>query len=278
MRKTLVLTLLAGALPLIGAPAIVESFDMPANPPATVGSDGAYAGTESKGWLSTWVPKQGSAMYRKLDLSFPELESSGGSIRLANNSTMVRQIDESYTGTVYGSYRVRMPKIGKNAIVALHFGLPNVEDMTSKTSLASIMVKGWASPLGGLSCQGKIIPAKTGEGISPGEDVLVLYKIKGLPKPGKKSDLVFNMWILNADQVAHFAANGFNEKALLKAKTGMGADRVLQNEKISVRGAKATLVKGLVVAAMVKWAGNVTFDEIRLSTESLAEAAGLKAS
>ncbi|MBV32243.1 MAG: hypothetical protein CMK36_02225, partial [Porticoccaceae bacterium] len=75
-----------------------------------IGSIGARAGTDSKGWMSTWQTVAGTARYSSDDLSIDSLSSSGGSIQVRGErkaksigrAVVMRQMDATYSGDIYG--------------------------------------------------------------------------------------------------------------------------------------------------------------------------------
>ncbi|MEX0324567.1 MAG: sulfatase [Puniceicoccaceae bacterium] len=270
----LIYCLFALTTPLMSAPALYEGFDM-ASSPAPLASAGARSGTTSQGWLSDWILKEGTSRILAQDLSLAGLESTSGLVSSKAKTVAMRQMGETFTGDAYGSFRVRGSKLNPNSMMGLMFSLPSADPLNPKTSLLSFLASRWGDDLGAIVFGGKPVKVEKGAELREKETALVLWKIDNLPEAGKKADLLIQMWILNEEQVAHFAAEGMNEKALKKAKGGRKPDQVMQYLKVPVRGSKFTLLKGLVVSCFSTGVPKADFDEIRLSSESLADAAGV---
>lgn len=160
-------------------------------------------------------------------------------------------------------------------MIGLMFSLPNADPMNPKTSLVSFLASRWNSELGAVLVGGKPVKVEQGTGISEKETALVLWKIDNLPEPGKKTDQVIQMWILSEAQATHFASGGMKEKALKTAKVGEKPEQVMQYLKVPTPGSRLTLVKGLVISCFSVGVPKADFDEIRISRDSLADAAGL---
>lgn len=273
--KTRLYWLLLLATPLMGTPALYEGFDMKSLP-IPIGSGTGKAGQTSQGWLSDWHLKDGAARVLADDLTLTGLESVKGLSASKGKTVAMRQMAETFTGEVYGSFRVRGTKLKPNSMLGLMFSLPDAEPMNPKTSLLSFLAARWGADLGGIVVGGKPVRVDQGAPLRPGQTALVLWKIDNLPEPGQKSDQVIQMWILNEAQVAHFSDKGMPEKALKNAVTGEKPEQVMQVVRASTRGSRLTLVKGLVVSCFTAEVPKADFDEIRISRESLADAAGVR--
>lgn len=276
MKHITYLTLFLSAA-LQASPALYEGFDMPKGFGSALGSWEARSGASSAGWHSDWQQHEGESKVVKQDLAITGLGSSGGAIISKGKTIAMRQMAESFVGDVYGSFRVRGNKVNDNSIMGLLFSLPGEEDLSPKTALLGFMPMRWASPLGSLSIGGKISKIEAGQSLNPGQTGLVLWKIENLPEPGKRSDQVIHMWMLSEEQAAAFAAKGMYGKALEKATSGTEPGQVLQSIRVPVRNSKLTLVKGLVVSCFSYGVTGASFDEIGISRESLADAAGVGA-
>jgi N-sulfoglucosamine sulfohydrolase len=240
-----------------------------------IGGSAARSGQTSEGWLSDWHLKEGTSKKLAQDLAISGLDSVPGLASSKGKTVIMRQLAETFTGDVYGSFRVRGSKLNANSMMGLMISLPNAEPMNPKTSLVTFLSTRWASELGAVVVGGKPVKVEAGTGIGDKETCLVLWKIDNLPEPGKRSDQVIQMWILNEAQVAHFAEGGMIEKTLNRAKAGTKPDQVMQYVRVATRGSKFTLVKGLLISCFSTGVPKADFDEIRISRESLAEAAGV---
>lgn len=273
--KTLSYFLFLVAACLQASPALYEGFDMSAKPRTAVGTTGADAGDSSAGWLSSWQMHEGESKLFADDLQMSGLLSTPGTIVAKGKTVAMRQMAETFVGDVYGSFRMRANKYNDNSMMGLLFTLPGQEEITPKSALLAFMPMRWASPLGSIAVGGKIAKAEQGQALDLTQTALVLWKIENLPEPGKSSDQVIRMWVLSEQQVTHFAKNGMPEKALSKAETGTQPDQVLQSIHTTVRNSKLTLVKGLVISCFSYGVNGAFFDEIRISRDSLADAAGV---
>lgn len=262
------------AVSLLAEPAVYEGFDMQGSK-KPMGADATRFGQTSTGWLSGWHLKGGNSRALADDLAINGLESAPGLASSKGATVVMRQLAETFTGDAFGSFRVRGSKLNPNSMMGLMFSLPNAEPMNPKTSFLTFLAARWGEELGGVLVGGKPMKVEKGAAIQEKETALVLWKIDNLPEPGKKSDQVIQMWILNESQVAHFAADGMKEKALKKAKVGNKPNQVMQYIPVSIRGSKLTLVKGLVVSCFSTGVPKADFDEIRISRKSLADAAGV---
>jgi N-sulfoglucosamine sulfohydrolase len=266
--------LFALATPLLAKPFLYEGFDIPA-PPAPIGTVAASAGQTSQGWLSDWHLKEGTSRVLDDDLAMEGLRSSPGLASTKGKTVIMRQMEETFTGDVFGSFRVRGSKLTPNSMMGLMISLPSADPMNPKTALLTFLATRWAGDLGVVLFGGKPVRVEKGKAIRDNETALVLWKIDNLPEPGKKSDQTIQMWILNQAQVAHFAGKGMKEKVLQKAKTGTQKDQVMQYVQVVARESRLTLLRGLVVSCFSMGVPKADFDEIRISSKSLADAAGV---
>lgn len=259
---------------LAAAPAVYEGFDMEGIS-TKLNTAGATAGKTSAGWMSTWQLNEGQSMYSNQDLALPGLDSVPGLTTSSRKTVILRQLGETLTGDVYGSFRIRGSMLNKNSMMGLMFSLPTADPFNPKTSLLTFLGTRWGDMLGAAIVGGEPVKVEEGVPLSEKETGLVLWKAENLPEPGDRSNQTIEMWILSDKQVAHFAAKGMPEEELSKAKTGRGSSDVLQHLEIPLRGSMFTLMKGLVISCFSNGVPKADFDEIRISRESLADAAGV---
>lgn len=261
-------------------PLLYEGFDMGGDSGSAVGSEGTFAGRSSAGWMSSWVIKKGASTYQTGDLAMPGLLSKPGLVSNTAASVVMRQLGESCAGIVFGSFRVQASQLKEDSIMALLFSVPQKGEyeVNVKTAMFGFIATRWASPLGAISVGGKVFKVPEGEPIQAGNDYLVLWKITNMPKAGERRDMEIRLWVLNREQVAYFAREGFSEKLLNSASSGRDTTQVLQTLSLTLQDSKVTLVKGLVVSCFSYQVPDARFDEIRISQKSLADAAGLPAS
>jgi hypothetical protein len=260
--------------PLCAAPVVYEGFDI-AGAPAALGSAAARAGTTSHGWLSHWHLKEGASRVLRDDLALAGLQSTPGLTSSKGKTIVMRQLAESMAGDVYGSFRVRGSQLNANSMMGLLISLPDTDPLTPQTALISLLASRWASGLGAILVGGKPVPIESGEALTAKETAIVLWKMENLPAPGKSANVVIRMWILNEQQAGHFAATGMRERDLRRAKSGRDPQQVMQSGEVALRGSKFSMLKGLVISCFSNGVPKADFDEIRISTTSLAEAAGV---
>jgi N-sulfoglucosamine sulfohydrolase len=277
MKIKLLLAFLSLTPLLLADPVLYEGFDMAGQSGSQIGSAGTGGGESSTGWMSGWVLKDGMSQYRKNDLRIPGFVSEDGLLANRGHTVVMRQLGESFSGDVYGSFRVRLNQLKENSIMSLLFSLPQKgEHMVNvKTALLGFIATRWASPLGGVSIGGNVVKVPEGEGIVSGEEVLVLWKFGNMPEAGKRSDQEIRMWILGNEQASHFAREGLTEEQLDGAEIGRASGQILQSLSVSLSNSKLTLVKGMIVSCFSYEVPDAEFDEIRISKKSLADAAGV---
>lgn len=265
------------AVVLAAQPALYEGFDMAGSPGTSIGTDTTGGGAGSKGWMSGWFIKDGRSQYLRDDLGIPGFRSEEGLVKNRGRTVVMRQLGESFTGDVYGSFRVSAGQLKKNSILSLLISLPREGEhkVNPKTALFGFLAKRWGSPLGAISLGGDVMKMPDGAGMEAGEDILVLWKVAGIPEPGKSSDQEISLWILSRDQATHFAREGMEEEDLAKAGMGRDAGQVLQSMNVSLKNSKLSLMRGLVVSCFSYQIPDARFDEIRISRDSLADAAGV---
>jgi hypothetical protein len=254
---------------------ISEQFIMSASSGTTIGTAGAVAGAQSRGWASTWQTALGEARFFDDDLQLEGMASAGGSLRLRGEKKekifgkgiVMRQINQNYAGDVYGQFRFNSGKLRKDSIAGLLIGLPGQQPPTPKTAFFSICPKRWGSPLGMMSAGKKVSKVTQGVECEPFDTYLVLWKLENLPKVGERSKIGLKMWVLNRFQAAHFAATNFSEASLLRATAGTANDQVTQLTSMTIPNSKRTIARGMVVALYGFSAPKLHFDEIYLSKD-----------
>ena len=272
--KLTALACIALSTSLLASPAVYEGFDMDTLP-AQLGTDDGRFGATSQGWLSDWHIKEGNSRVLRDDLAIAGLHSANGLVSSRGKAVVMRQLDESFSGDVYGSFRVRGGQLNPNSMLGLLIGLPDADPVTPRTSFISFLAARWGSELGAILVAGRPAQVQSGAALEVNQTALVLWKIDNLAELGKRTHPVIQMWILNEEQASHFAASGMLEKDLKAAKSGSKPDQVMQYARVELRDSKLTLVKGLIVSCFSNGAGKADFDEIRISRDSLADAAGV---
>ncbi|MCC5834219.1 MAG: hypothetical protein JJU20_05750 [Opitutales bacterium] len=272
--KLTALACIAITTSLLASPAVYEGFDMETFP-AQLGSDDARFGETSQGWHSDWHSMEGNSRMLRDDLAIDGLHSANGLLSSRGKAVAVRQLDETFSGDVFGSFRVRGARMRPNSMLGLLFALPGADPVNPRSSLISFLAARWGSELGAVLVGGRPAQVESGEAIQGNETALVLWKIENLAEPGRTSHPVIQMWILNEEQATHFAASGMQETDLNGAELGSAKDQVMQYVRVALRDSRVTLARGLIVSCFSNEAGKADFDEIRISRESLADAAGV---
>ena len=276
--------LILSSLISVGAPLAVadiyEGFDMPTSGGKPLGE----SGKTSVGWHSSWLGSKGKPLFEAGDLRIAGLKSVGGSALLRGErkpksigqGVAMRQIAESYSGDVYGSFRFKAGKLIDKSVVGLLLSMPGDGPLTPGKATFAFCPKRWGSPYG-MTSAGKSRMAKVESGVecSPGELYLVVWKLKNLPTAGQRKKIALNMWVLDEAQAAHFAEKGFSEEVLQMAEPGGKPEQASQIAHREIRSAKRGVFRGMLISCFSIGVPKVAFDEIRVSQTSLADAVGL---
>ncbi|TVP74898.1 MAG: hypothetical protein EA353_14835 [Puniceicoccaceae bacterium] len=246
---------------LAGASQIYEGFNV----------DDAAA-DERRGFMTSWHRLAGEVGISRSGLSLPGLKPSSGALALTARGEALAQIEADVTGNYYGSFRVRSSRLSNDSIIGLLLAPPNLDELTPRSANVSILVKRWRDDFGAILSDGSAAQTSGGAAIRENETYLVLFKVQD----GSAGQRLIESWVLNADQVGHFAENDFTEKALNAAKLGRDAGSVMQRTSLNPkRGTRLSLRRGDVVACIAKLNPATQFDEINITTTSLRDAAGL---
>ena len=253
---------------------ITESFDMSAVSGSEIGSLGARAGADSKGWMSTWQTVAGTARYSSDDLSIDSLPSSGGSIQVRGErkaksigrAVVMRQMDATYSGDVYGQFRFNSGLPHNDSVIGVLISAPSQEPPTPKTAIFAICPKRWGSNYGMVSAGQKVAKVDTGTACEAFQNYLVLWKLENLPVPGKRKKIQLKMWVLNEVQASHFKLANFSENSLLEASNGSKTEQVCQFTSVTIPNSKRTLARGMVVSLFNFSTPQLYFDEVNIST------------
>lgn len=253
---------------------ITESFDMSAVSGSEIGSIGARAGADSKGWMSTWQTVAGTARYSSDDLSIDSLSSSGGSIQVRGErkaksigrAVVMRQMDATYSGDVYGQFRFNSGSPHNDSVIGVLISAPSQEPPTPKTSIFAICPKRWGSNYGMIGAGQKVAKVDTGTACEAFQNYLVLWKLENLPVPGKRKKILLKMWVLNEAQASHFKVANFSENSLLEASSGSKTEQVCQFTSVTIPNSKRTLARGMVISLFNFSTPQLYFDEVNIST------------
>ena len=265
--------------------AIYEGFDMSAPSGSPLGNiNSTLSGESSIGWHSSWQTAKGKALFTADDLAISGYSSTPGAITIKGErkeksigqGIAIRQIDADYTGDVYGSFRFSSGNLIKDSVLGILFSIPSAEAPTPRTSFFAFCPKRWSSPYGLLSA-GTIRTEKIESGIEcyPDETYLLIWKLENLPLVGKRNSIGLKMWILDNRQATYFAENGLTEETLEAAEIGSDPSDISQRADTTLANSKRGIFKGLILSCFSSGLARVSFDEIRVSKDSLTSAVGL---
>jgi hypothetical protein len=226
------------------------------------------------GWTDAWGTVEGNPTLMSDDLDIRGLDSIAGSMSLMPNSVTLSQINTTASGVVYGSFRVRMSSYVNDSAVGLLILDPESSDARPVEARLALIVKGWRIPFSSVVVSGKKTQADKGAEIDADQTYLVLFKL--VNPSGKKGSLT--MWICAPNQMQRLIAEGLSEEYLERAGIGSGVEQIARRVTAVIPADDEPIFKtGSVICLMSRFGAYTTFDEIRLSTSSLSEAAGAPA-
>ena len=265
---------------------LYEGFDCSGKNKLPFGEYGAFGGETSVGWSSTWQRGDGDAIFSNKDIEFSSLISNGGSAIVKGERKnqnffakgfMYRQVESSYEGDVYGSFRIVPGFMTDDTVVGMIFALPQIiNDMSVRNGLFAICPKRWGGELGMIGAKGKTYKVVEGTPCVNGEEYLVIWKMTGLPKAGDDASVSLSFWVLNSKQVDYFSSKNFDEKLFNLAEPGSSENNICQFGRQDLKSTKRSLYEGILLVPFVYNTTNVRFDEIRISSKNIQEAVGLE--
>lgn len=267
---------------------LYEGFDFDEEKGTKLGTKKANTGLSSDGWISSWNIGSGESFVNAKDISFNSLNSKGGSILLKGDRKndsffakgfIYRQIENAYTGEIFGSFRIIPGFITDDTVLGMvfYYGKDlSFDKVTPRNGIFALLPKRWGSRLGMVGAKGKTYKVPDGFPCENGKEYLVVWKMSGLPKAGQSSDVSLTYWVLDSDQVEYFASKGFEQRFLNLAEPGKSKINVSQFARKDLKDTKRSLFKGMFLVPYIYNTTNVRFDEIRISTESIQDAVGLK--
>ena len=288
MKKpiTFFFTILLILLPKAVCAEVYEGFDMTdINSIPLASSDATRSGITSGGWNSTWQVTAGKPFVEAIDLEIKGFDSVGGSLELRGErkpnsigqGVAMRQITESFIGDVYGSFRFNAKALKIESALGLLLSVPGQNPLNLTTAMFTFCPKRWGSEYGMMAAgKARVTKSDAGEACVPNASYLVVWQLENLPKLGDRQSIILNMWVLDEDQASHFASKNSFESALRLAELGSEPDQVGQYLRREIKNSKRGLyIPGMVVSCFSVGMPKVTFDEIRISQDSLADAVGL---
>lgn len=228
--------------------------------------DGFSDDSMRQGWSSSWHRQQGAVSVYSESVAFPGLPETPGALLLEKKGEAIAKLGVAVEGEYFGGFRFRVAELKNDSLLALVIGSIPPGEITPKNAKLSFVAKGWRRDHGLLLLDGKTAKIESGVPIEANVPYQVLFQI------GEKGA---QMWILNAPQVAYFAQKGFDGKTLNQAPLGKSPASVMQRIAATPKpGSSLDLTREDFVACMAKFNPKAAFDEIRISTHSLAEALG----
>ena len=287
MKKpiTFYLTVLMILLPKAVCAEVYEGFDMAdLNSAPLASSDATRVGNTSRGWNSTWQVTAGKPFVEGIDLEIKGFDSVGGSLQVRGErkpnsigqGVAMRQITEGFIGDVYGSFRFNARALKIESAIGLLLSLPGQNPLNLTTSYFTFCPKRWGSEYGMMAAgKERVTKSEAGEACIPHTNYLVIWQLENLPKIGDRQSIIMNMWVLDEEQASHFASKDSFESALRLAELGSEPEQIGQYLRREIKNSKRGLFGGMVVSCFSVGMPTVTFDEIRISQVSLADAVGL---
>ena len=282
---TLFFTVLLNLLPKAVCADAYEGFDMAElNSVPLASSDATRVGNTSSGWNSTWQVTAGTPYVQASDLEINGFNSVGGSLEVRGErkpnsigqGVAMRQITEGFIGDVYGSFRFNAKALKIESALGLLFSVPGQNPLNLTTATFTFCPKRWGSEYGMMAAgKERVTKSEAGEACVPNASYLVVWQLENLPKLGKRQSIILNMWVLDENQASYFASKDFSESALRLAELGNEPEQAGQYLRKEIKNSKRGLFGGMVVSCFSVGMPKVTFDEIRISKESLADAVGL---
>ena len=278
-------TVLIILLPKVVCADVYEGFDMAdLNSVPFASSDATRSGITSSGWNSTWQVTAGKPFVEAIDLEIKGFDSVGGSLELRGErkpnsigqGVAMRQITEGFIGDVYGSFRFNAKALKIESALGLLLSLPGQNPLNLTTATFTFCPKRWGSEYGMMAAgKERVTKSEAGEACVPNASYLVVWQLENLPKLGKRQSIILNMWVLDEKQASYFASKNSFESALRLAELGSEPEQVGQYLRREIKNSKRGLFGGMVASCFSVGMPKVTFDEIRISKESLADAVGL---
>ena len=264
---------------------VYEGFDMTdINSVPLASSDATRSGITSSGWNSTCQVTAGKPFVEAIDLEIKGFESVGGSLEVRGErkpnsigqGVAMRQITEGFIGDVYGSFRFNAKALKIESALGLLLSVPGQNPLNLTTATFTFCPKRWGSEYGMMAAgKERVTKSEAGEACVANASYLVVWQLENLPKLGNRQSIILNMWVLDEKQASYFASKNSFESALRLAELGSEPEQVGQYLRREIKNSKRGLFGGMVASCFSVGMPKVTFDEIRISKESLADAVGL---
>ena len=264
---------------------IYEGFDMAdLNSTPLASSEATRLGHTSRGWNSTWQATAGKHLVLARDLEIKGFNSVDGSLEVRGErkpnsigqGVAMRQITDSFIGDVYGSFRFSANALKIDSAIGLLLSVPGQNPLNLKTAIFAFSPKRWGSEYGMMAAgKARVTKSDAGAPCVPNVNYLVVWQLENLPKLGDRQSIILNMWVLDEEQASHFASKNSFESALRLTELGSEPKQVGQYLRKEIKNSKRGLFGGMIVSCFSVGMPKVTFDEIRISKQSLTDAVGL---
>jgi hypothetical protein len=249
---------------------VEESFDYGAGGGSVIGLNG---GT---GFSGPWFTSGQGATYQGSSLTFGSLQTRGGSLATLSDGQAwhpERPLSAAvsnvllFDGITYGSFLVRKTVTDTTVGAALYLGQAG-DAFASSANKPGLSFES-RNPDAAAPNQHAAAAIESdrvqSSGLTIAGETTYLYLFKSEVTLHNFLDL----WILTADQYDNFIAGGLDEGELNAAALGTGASNVYDRISTASNGTYDPITHLGIVAPF----SNVAYDEIRLSTTSLTEAA-----
>lgn len=224
------------------------------------------------GLADDWLVTEGKPYTVTDDLAIGGLDSLGGAMGLLVDSAAINVVEVSAIGDVYGSFRVKVSRHTEDSMIGMQIMDPGASDYRLENALVALLIKGYRRPYSSIVVSGKKSQAEEGTPIVPDATSLVLFQIENssMSENGK-----ITMWVSSEEQVASLISNGFSREYLNHTELGPDPDQLSQRISAEIPKEEGAIFQsGVVVALVSRYGAKCSFDEIRISSESLADAAG----
>lgn len=271
-----------GVSSLASAIAVYEPFNYPnvtngstmvgvtTNATGLTGSYLLGAGTNSNGATASEMT------YDTTGLTFGDLQTQGGSVVVTSPAnqraslTAQLNISPAAGSTLYGSFLFNS-SANTNPGFAVAGLLLGSEDQYDATSVISILPEAYNETNGYLNIPGIAAANGTGTVLSLNTTYMELFQVSGIN--GTSGPINASEWTLSASQFAHFQGD-LTASALNAASTGTAADDVTQMATLNDASPSSyPAISSSSYLSLFSYNMTNNYDEVRLSTTSLAETA-----
>ena len=265
-----ILTAVIGINPASAALLLHEPFDYGGNNSALITVSGSTLGLDGTGYTV-----YASSLYESAGLTFGNLTVSGGDCYMTyynGSQANSRGLDMNIAagGTLNGGFLLAAAGGAQNSTGALLFGNSTCTDQTANFSIIGCWYGSTCQYTGLGAGTGRSVQS-TGVALTLNKPVLVLFRVTNMG--ASSGTQTASLWILNEAQYAYHASAGLTPSNLGAVGTGTGASQVLQTAQLTIAAAPYVTMTDVMFMRPFIYRCAFKFDELRLSTTSLAEVA-----